>query len=280
MITATTLEEIVIELYNISGFRIAIFDTDRKELFAYPREISTFCSLVQSDPNALALCRKYDHKAFDQAEKNREAYIYHCHFGLYEAVAPLYDFDILSGYLMMGQTLESIKSSRNEVFFKAEHYIKDKELLNLAINQLSEHSKGQILSCISIMKVCASYITLSNRLKAKQDNLPTTVKYYIREHFEKDISLEHLCTHFYCSRATLTNSFRQVFGKSIHQYLTEVRLEHAMKLLQNHALSINSIAYECGFHDQNYFTKAFKKHQGITPTYYRQISNSSICDRP
>jgi len=67
-------------------------------------------------------------------------------------------------------------------------------------------------------------------------------------------------------------AFKKSFGTSIMDYLTEVRLEHAKKMLENDALTIKHISSCCGFSDQNYFTKVFEKHTGLTPTKYRLSS--------
>lgn len=264
-----TLAEIIRELHHISGFRISIYDTERQELYAYPNQLTSFCGLVQQNTAALALCRQYDDKGFQKAQETGEAYLYRCHFGLYEAVAPLYHFGTLTGYLMMGQTLDSMKKSRSDVYDKACGYLSDYDLLKTAVAKIPYRKKSQILSCISIMEICASYITLNNHLKATNKDLPTMANDYILQNFSMDITLESLCRQLYCSRATLTASFRQAFGKSVNQYLTEVRLTHSQELLRNTALTVYEIARKCGFSDQNYFTKVFRKHLGMTPSEYR-----------
>ena len=105
------LADIVKELSNISGFRISIYDTNQNELEGYPKKGSAFCQLIQQNPKALSLCHCNDKKAFETARQTGEVYLYQCCFGLYEAVAPLYHNGILSGFLMMGQTLDAMRDS-------------------------------------------------------------------------------------------------------------------------------------------------------------------------
>lgn len=270
-----TLVEIIRELYHVSGFRISIYNSKREEVCAWPVELQLFCQMVQVNPECLRQCRANDDSAFIKAGQTGEVVIYRCHMGLYEAVAPLYDRGRLSGYLMMGQTLDTMKHSRQEVLRQAVRYIGDNGKLHQAVEQIPDRTKAQIFSCVSIMEVCASYISLSNRFKASEEELPHKVRAYIEENYQQDITLDGLCQMFYCSRATLTNSFRKTCGSSVHQYLMVIRLQAGCELLTDEGCTVGQAARMAGFQDQNYFTKAFKKEFGITPSNYRK----TISDR-
>ena len=266
-----TLEEIIRELYNISGFRISIYSSKREEVCAWPEELHLFCRMVQENRECLKQCRANDDKAFAKACQTGEVVIYRCHMGLYEAVAPLYDRGRLSGYLMMGQTLDTMKQSRQEVLRNAVPYGGNREVLHQAVEQIPDRTKAQILSCISIMEVCASYISLSNRFKVSEEALPQKIRSYIEAHYREDILLDELCHLFYCSRATLTSSFRKAYQTSIHQYLLTFRLRLSCELLADTSYTVGQAARESGFQDQNYFTKVFKKEYGVTPSNYRRL---------
>lgn len=265
-----TLEEIIRELYHVSGFRISIYNCKREEVCAWPKELQLFCRMIQENPVCLGQCRASDDNAFTKARKTGEVVIYRCHMRLYEAVAPLYDRGRLSGYLMMGQTLDTMKQSRQEVMKQALPYLSDSGRLHQAVAQIPDRTKAQILSCISIMEVCASYISLSNRFKILDEDLPFKVRTYIEENFQKDITLDELCHMFYCSRATLTKAFRRTYGTTVHQHLTAIRLKASCQLLAIEGCTVGQAARESGFQDQNYFTKVFKKECGVTPSHYRK----------
>ena len=64
--------------------------------------------------------------------------------------------------------------------------------------------------------------------------------------------------------------FRMLTGYAPTQFLIECRLNHAMKLLTNTALSIREIAHESGFEDEYYFSRIFRKHRQLTPSAYRK----------
>lgn len=67
-----------------------------------------------------------------------------------------------------------------------------------------------------------------------------------------------------------SRSFRREIGISPIEYLSNVRLEHAMQLLTTTNLSINEIAVLSGFSNGNYFAKVFKRKLGFTPSDYKR----------
>lgn len=261
------------ELHNISGFRLSIYDTNLNEIAAYPSELSSFCSIVQEDEEVRKGCVKNDADAFEVVKKTQTTYIYNCRFGLYEAVAPLYHFGVLSGYLMMGQTIDTKDDSRSFVLMEASKFIKDKDLLEREVRNIPSSSKKQILSCITLMNICAEYISLSNRLNLTDKNLANAVKKYINQNFASKITLESLSNHFFYSKTTIMNTFKETYQKSISQHLQETRLKHAADLLASTDYSIHSISEQCGFSDQNYFSKVFLKKYNLTPSQFRKSPN-------
>lgn len=257
------------EFYNISGFRVTLHDTEQRELISYPQEAAAFCSWIQQKKQVRALCEACDAKAFQRAQETKEPYIYHCHCGLYEVVAPLYDFGVLSGYLMIGQMLDTDPGSRDKTERLAAQYVEDRAYLHDMVAEIPTTTREKLASYVHIMSICAEYITLTNRMNLGSHNLADEVKRYIGKHYADKLSIEFLARQFLSSKSTLMNAFKQRFGKTINRYLTEVRLEHAKQMLLYGSESISAIAEACGFADQNYFAKVFYKDFGMTPSRYR-----------
>lgn len=264
------LSTVLKELHNISGFRISIFDTEFNEVDAYPKEQSPFCKLIKQNKKTKLSCQENDRKAFKRVQETNEVYLYQCSFGLYDAVAPLYSFGKLTGYLMMGQTLDTLNSSPSFVFSATAPFFSDKEGLTQAISKIHIRAKENIVSCLSIMAICAEYITLTNRLNITRQDLSHEIKRYIDQNYKDKISIEFLCDRFFCSRATLINTFKKKYGMTINTYLTRVRVNNSASLLTMTSQSIYEIAELCGFSDQNYFSKVFVKVKGKTPSEFRK----------
>ncbi len=267
------LKQMLKELYQISGFRISVYDTEWREIASYPQQLSDFCSCIQKNPDAKKICIHNDRLAFQSVKQSGEPYIYRCQFGLYEAVAPLYYFGMLSGYLMMGQVLETAPNSRKQVLDLALPYCDDKDAMQTIIHQMPSCSSQTFSSYLTIMSICAEYITLSNRFRPVHQNLAQSIKEYLELHYPEKITLNTLCRQFYCSRATLMTAFRQEYDQTINRFLLIIRLRVAKEKLTSGNDSISEVAIKCGFADQNYFCKVFRQQEGLTPTQYRNINH-------
>ena len=93
------LENLLKDLYKISGLNMSIFDLNQNLLASYPHKKSKFCNELEKNNNAFQHCIDCDYKAMEHVKKTGELYIYKCHFGLNEAIMPLYSYGSLTGYL-------------------------------------------------------------------------------------------------------------------------------------------------------------------------------------
>ncbi|MDL2301489.1 AraC family transcriptional regulator [Lachnospiraceae bacterium OttesenSCG-928-D06] len=82
-------------------------------------------------------------------------------------------------------------------------------------------------------------------------------------------SIEELANMLHITPSHFAREFRNETGVPPIKYLTNIRLLHASKLLQETSLSINDIALACGFSSGNYFTKLFHKQTDMTPLEFR-----------
>lgn len=92
---------------------------------------------------------------------------------------------------------------------------------------------------------------------------------YMNKNFREKLTLKDSANHFHVNQSYLSVLFKHEMGKSFTEYLTMLRLQEAKKLLRNTALNLTHIAYQCGFEDQSYFSKVFRRVEGITPSQYR-----------
>ncbi len=93
---------------------------------------------------------------------------------------------------------------------------------------------------------------------------------YIQMHFAQHIAVEELANACNLSVSALERRFKKHLKKTPHQYINEVRLEHARRLVLETQKSIGAIALETGFADHSHFTRAFVKHFKQTPSSMRQ----------
>ncbi len=93
---------------------------------------------------------------------------------------------------------------------------------------------------------------------------------YIEENFHKDISLDDISRKLNISPYYFSKLFKEETGENYVEYVTERRMNQAKNLLKNADKSIKEICAEVGYSDPNYFSRIFKKYQGVTPTEYKE----------
>ena len=270
MLETLRINSILKDFYAISGIRISLHDTEFNEIFSYPKEPSEFCRSVQKFDYVLQDCHKNDQTAFQKVKNTGEVYIYKCNRGLFEAVAPIYHYGILSGYLMMGQISDNSAQSKDYIINRIFEITGNKSAALSLSSTVKTIDKDLIYSYINIMTVLAEYLTSANKLFLYDKNLPQLVAEYIDKNYSRKITLSILSQKFECCNATLTNNFKKEYNMSIMSYLCQVRLKNAKEMILKSRKSFKEIAFECGFYDQNYFSKTFTKHYGCSPSQFKE----------
>lgn len=93
---------------------------------------------------------------------------------------------------------------------------------------------------------------------------------YMRSNFGCKLTLDSLAAHVHLSREYLSRYFKQYTGKTISDFLLEIRISRAREMLGNSFHSVADIAAYCGYPSVSNFQKAFKKVTGMSPSEYRK----------
>ncbi|MFD1175077.1 response regulator [Paenibacillus puldeungensis] len=110
--------------------------------------------------------------------------------------------------------------------------------------------------------------TLSTHQAPENKTMAEIIK-YIEHHYQSDLSLQEIARHFYVSREYISRKFKQELGDNFSDYLGKYRIDKAKLLMLNPNLKISQIAEMVGIHDVKYFSKVFKKIEGVSPKDYR-----------
>lgn len=94
---------------------------------------------------------------------------------------------------------------------------------------------------------------------------------FIRENYDKPITLEMLSETIQKSPKYLGYFFKTMTGKTPIEYLNEYRIQKAVRKLRITDMSVTEVAFSCGFSDLSYFIKTFKKLKGVSPGKYRSM---------
>lgn len=92
---------------------------------------------------------------------------------------------------------------------------------------------------------------------------------YLRSNLKKTITLNSIANYVNQNPTSLCRYFKQKTDKTIFEYLNEIRIEYACKLLAHYDLTNSQIAYEVGCNNLSYFNKVFKSITKQTPSEYK-----------
>ncbi len=137
-------------------------------------------------------------------------------------------------------------------------------------SRLSSNYRNHLL-CDIILQIIAENAPQSSEsdISVVSDSLLTVASRYIENSIAEKISIDSLCRNLGTNASTLNYRFRKVTGLSTWQYINEMRMKKARKLLATTTYSIGEISQRCGFDEVYYFSNSFKKHHGMSPMQYR-----------
>ena len=109
-----------------------------------------------------------------------------------------------------------------------------------------------------------SQLQLDRRIHAAQQ--------FLDDHFQRPISMAEVASVAHLSIRQLNELFRHQVGVTPHQYLTDVRMKEAWRLLEQSGLSVQRVADAVGYSSLSAFSDRFRRHFGKPPTHFRRLS--------
>ncbi len=97
--------------------------------------------------------------------------------------------------------------------------------------------------------------------------------YYIEENYRDPIQISDMAAYVSVSRYYFSRIFHKETGQTPCDYLTAVRINRAKEMLTEKILSVQEIAFQCGFVNASHFTRVFKAETGQTPAAFRNFFN-------
>ena len=107
------------------------------------------------------------------------------------------------------------------------------------------------------------------RFKPFSEEIETVIR-YMRNNLEKKIDMDELAELVFLSHSGLIWKFKQELNTTPSNYLKILRLRYAKQLLLNYPYSITEISEMCGYSNPYYFTNAFHRYTGVSPTDFRK----------
>lgn len=129
-------------------------------------------------------------------------------------------------------------------------------LLDLMANFKAKRYLGSLHFCQSVS------ITMDRRMEK--------ILSYLSNHYKEDIDLNDISSIVAMSSSSFCRYFKERSGKTFTEYVLDLRIGYACKLLVENNMDITQICIECGFNTITHFNRIFKRNTSLTPTEYRK----------
>ena len=106
---------------------------------------------------------------------------------------------------------------------------------------------------------------------ADSDDIIARVEAYIQAHFRENINREDVAAIAYITPNYLSKQFRNKKGMNLREYINQIRIEEAKRLLLTTNLSVSEVAGLSGYENISYFSTVFRKHTGMSPIDWRNL---------
>ena len=110
--------------------------------------------------------------------------------------------------------------------------------------------------------------TLTSKISSSDENIKLAIG-YIKSHYNQKLTLEEIANEAGLSKYYFLREFKSVTKMTPFNYINSVRCEYAKKLLLKKVYTIHETAVKCGFENDSYFSKTFRKYTGCLPSEFK-----------
>lgn len=136
----------------------------------------------------------------------------------------------------------------------------------------------KMLTILYELSICDGVRELSNSSFVRHDTFTTTsdsrrvakIEEYIGKHYAEDVHLQDLAAIVGMTPAAFSRFFKLRTGRTLSNYIIEIRLGIAVRMLVDTTKTIAEICYESGFNNLSNFNRIFRKNKGMTPKEFRE----------
>jgi AraC family transcriptional regulator len=170
----------------------------------------------------------------------------------------------------------------NEVGLRQDAPIKAHDLEDVLRRVYKEWVSGDELSHLVLESLILEIACHLNRARKKEASTPRWLKLaddYLRANFCSPISLGEVAAEAEVHPAHLARAFRQHHGRTVGEYVRQLRITFACEQLQSTNLNLADLTLAAGFANQAHFSRVFKSLTGFTPGAYRQAKSPNATPR-
>ncbi len=222
-----------------------------------------FCMSMKKGPKEFSKCLKCRQRAIKKAFESKSEFSGFCTNGVFEFTRPVVINNDVAAIIFIGN-----------IFFDTEN----KRVLRLRCyaDFVSTMEKNfETGKCQRAADIIEEYIRSALSSPIVQSNttlspLIINLKNYIDANIENNISVEHVAKIFHYNEKYIGRVFKKEIGVGIKEYINDIRLEYAKKLLRENPDTVINISARVGYNNVTYFNRLFKQKYKISPSECRQ----------
>ncbi len=180
-------------------------------------------------------------------------------------------------WIVLEQLGEAIRNNEPFVFGKESHRITSEMKLviqKIANCNIDEYYRKHYLECkiieLLILQLQDFKDVNSEKEVSKNHSKIIEAGVFIESHLKQELTIPLIAKHIGMNMQDLKKEFKTNFGQTIFKFISAKRMELAERMLKTSDISIYEIAESVGYKYSQHFTKAFKKHFGVNPSFYRK----------
>lgn len=199
------------------------------------------------------------------------------HFRLPEKATIIKDEKLFFKDIQSGQVIDA---PHNNIYVMPEYgqilFVRKVPLLFNQLLDLSRHEQNysnyitNYALSLLVMEISQEFFDKYNK---GQQNLPPHVDkimQWIRSNYNQLLTVASIAKEFGYNPDYLSTLFKKSTNSSLIQFINKTRIDIAKSLIVTYDISIKEAAYSCGFQDEKYFMKTFKKLENMTPSQYKK----------
>lgn len=279
-----------INIHDIAGIS-SILPGLGHVLAPYLYHNNAFCNYLKKQDKTFEKCVWNKARLCSLCRKRKKPFYGRCYMGVEELIYPVILEGRLIAVICAGLFFSKLPRSLKRISERAETFDVNpaecrERFLNTACKS-EERSMNPLIFELGILAECLAQIyrnavlemgklpawegSAGNLIQTHTNSfiVQNTIN-FIRENFQKDLSLQVLASNSYCNPSYLSHIFKEKMSVRVVDYINQVRVEAAKQLLDLTAKSVTAISQDVGYNDSGYFARVFRQFTGMSPKEYRE----------
>lgn len=251
---------------------------------------TTFCNTAKLTSKGMRMCLKCKSLSIRKAVTLKKVFIGHCYLGITEIIKPVFLNETPLCIIYLGNLcLEGYKDEMLRKIKRNSRYtgVKTELLLN-SVSSLDYVDRNRINEYMEILDILEYHIRISAAEEIKYKNRSSlapayysckswiikSIQNHILNYSNRELKLSHLAGMYFINPQYLCRLFKKETGVNFSEYVNNIRIRNAKKMLELTDDTIANISFQAGFNNVTYFNRLFKKIEGLSPSEYRALKQN------